>query len=267
MKKSVLITGSTDGIGKLAAIKLAKDGHEIYLHGRNAEKLTTVIEEIKGQTNNENIKGFNADFSDMEAIKVMAGQIIKEVPKLDILINNAGVYKSCVAQNKAGIDMRFAVNYLAPFLLTNLLLPLLKKETNSRIINLSSAAQAPVSSEVLFGKKHTSVHESYAQSKLALMMWSAHLAKEESDLNVISVNPGSLLNTKMVKEGFGFHRSSADKGGNILYNLAVSEKYEQASGKYFDNDIGTFGTIHAYGSKEGTTQILIEKTNELLRLS
>lgn len=265
MKKSILITGSTDGIGKLAAIKLAKDGHEVYLHGRNAEKLAAVIEEIKGQSGNENIKGFTADFSDMDAVKGMADQINNEVPNLDILINNAGVYKSSVPQNKAGFEMRFAVNYFAPFLLTNLLLPLLKKGTESRIINLSSAAQAPVSNEVLLGKQHVSVHESYAQSKLALTMWSAYLAKKEPELNVISVNPGSLLNTNMVREGFGFHRSSADKGGDILYDLAIAEKYEHSSGKYFDNDIGAFGTMHAYGSKEEAVQSLIENTNELLR--
>lgn len=264
MKKTILITGSTDGIGKLAAIKLAKDGHEIYLHGRNSEKLEAVISEIKTASNNDNIKGFVADFADLEAVKKMAATINKDLSKLDVLINNAGVYKSSVSTTNDNLDIRFAVNYFGPFILTKALLPLLKKGNASRIINLSSAAQAAVSIEALKGTAPLTVMEAYSQSKLALTMWSLYLAETEPNLTVIPVNPGSLLNTRMVKEGWGFHRSSADKGGDILYDLAVLEKYSSASGKYFDNDIGTFGTVHPAGSNKEAINVLIEKTNELL---
>ncbi|MEO1339571.1 MAG: SDR family NAD(P)-dependent oxidoreductase, partial [Cyanobacteria bacterium J06635_13] len=88
--KTILITGSTDGIGKLVAIKLAEQGHEVYLHGRNSEKLATVVSAIKAQTKNENVKGFVADFSDLDAIKQMANQINQDLPNIDVLINNAG---------------------------------------------------------------------------------------------------------------------------------------------------------------------------------
>jgi len=264
MKKIILITGSTDGIGKLTALKLAKEGHEIYLHGRNATKLETVISEIKTSSNNENIKGFVADFSDLEAVKKMATQITQEVSKLDVLINNAGVYKSSISKTKDDLDIRFAVNYFAPYILTKELMPLLKKGDASRIINLSSAAQAPVSIEALKGKKSLTEMEAYSQSKLALTMWSLHLAETEPKVATIPVNPGSLLNTNMVKEGWGFHRSSADKGRDILYDLAVLEKYKNASGKYFDNDIGSFGTVHPAGSQKEAINTLIEKTNEWL---
>ncbi len=264
MKKTILITGSTDGIGKLTALKFAKDGHEIYVHGRNADKLKVVISEIKTASNNDTIKGFVADFSDLEAVKNMATQINKELPKLDILINNAGVYKSRIAKTKDGFEIRFAVNYLAPYLLTKEILPLLKKGDASRIINLSSAAQAQVSMEALEGKKTLSEMEAYSQSKLALTMWSLYLAENEPDLIVIPVNPGSLLNTNMVKEGWGFHRSSADKGRDILYDLAVAEKFGNASGKYFDNDRGGFGAIHPAGENEEAIHTLIKKTNELM---
>ena len=91
MKKNILITGSTDGIGKLAAIKLAKEGHEIYLHGRKPEKVTSVVAEIKQLSNNDSIKGFVADFSDLKAVQQMANQINHEVSTLDVIINNAGV--------------------------------------------------------------------------------------------------------------------------------------------------------------------------------
>ena len=264
MKKTILITGSTDGIGKLAALKLAKDGHEIYLHGRNAAKLEAVISEIKTAANNDNVKGFVADFSELEAVKNLAKQINQDLSKLDVLINNAGVYKSRVAKTKDGFDIRFSVNYLAPYLLTKAILPLLKKGAASRIINLSSAAQAPVSLEALAGNQTVSEMEGYSQSKLALTMWSRYLSEDHPGLTVIPVNPGSLLNTNMVKEGWGFHRSSADKGRDILYDLAVAEKYGNASGNYFDNDSGGFGAIHPAGDDEKAIHALIKKTNDLL---
>ena len=115
MKKTILITGSTDGIGKLTAMKLAKEGHQIYLHGRNAEKLNTVISEIKTNSNNEHVKGFVADFSKLEAVKKMATDITEEASKLDVLINNAGVYKSPVSKTADNFDIRFSVNYFAPY--------------------------------------------------------------------------------------------------------------------------------------------------------
>jgi len=268
MKKTILITGSTDGIGKLAAIKLAKEGHQIYVHGRNAEKLTTVIAAIKEQSSNEDIKGFVADFSDLTAVKKMANQVKEEVPKLDILINNAGVFKSPVDQTKDGLDIRFAVNYFAPYVLTKELLPLLEKGTAARIINLSSAAQAPVAHDALLGKRQISAQESYAQSKLALTMWSFHLAKAVKGIAVIAVNPGSLLNTNMVKEAYGRFWSSADKGGNILYDLAVAEEYNGITGKYFDNDKGdvkgVFGQAHADAYDEAAIEKLIKETDAII---
>ena len=264
MKKTILITGSTDGIGKLAALKLAGDGHEIYLHGRNVDKLAAVISEIKSASKNDVVKGFVADFSDLEAVKKMADQINSELLKLDVLINNAGVYKSPVAKTKDDLDIRFVVNYFAPYILTRELMPLIRKGNNPRIINLSSAAQAPVSGEALDGTASLTEMEAYSQSKLALTMWSLYLAETEPEITVIPVNPGSLLNTNMVKEGWGFHRSSADKGGDILYDLAVAEKYQNASGKYFDNDIGIFGAIHPAGDDYESIKSLIGKTKELL---
>jgi len=262
MKKSILITGSTDGIGKLAAIQLAKEGHEIFLHGRNPEKLATVIAEIKTLSKNENIKGFQADFSDLKAVKAMAQSILSEIPRLDVLINNAGVFKSPNLLNKDGLDLRLVVNYLAPYILTDGLIPLLETSGTARIINLSSAAQSTVSEGFLTGKAQVSTQEAYAQSKLALTMWSFNLAKNLSNVAVIAVNPGSLLNTRMVQEAYGRYWSSADKGANILYDLAVSQRYEGITGKYFDNDNGDFGAAHADAYKEVLVKQLIDVTIE-----
>lgn len=264
MKKSILITGSTDGIGKLAAIKLAKDGHQMFLHGRNPEKLTDTIKEITETTKNENVKGFVSDFSDLESIKEMGQKVNAELSSLDVLINNAGIFKSPIAMTKDGLDIRFAVNYYAPFILTNSLIDLLQKGENPRIINLSSAAQAPVSEDALLGKREQSAMESYSQSKLAITMWSVHLSKTLADITVIPVNPGSLLNTNMVREAFGHHRSSADKGADILYDLAISENHKNHSGDYFDNDRGAYGTAHDDAYDADKTKRLIELTESLL---
>ena len=244
MNKHILITGSTDGIGKLTALKLAKEGHHVYLHGRNEAKLNTVVSELKEVSNNKNIKGFVTDFSDIKAVKQLAGLIKNEVPKLDILINNAGIYKSPTDKTKAGLDIRMAVNYFAPVVLTYNIVSVLDKGTNARIINLSSAAQSTVQKGVLTGDATVNASESYAQSKLALTMWSFKFAQEHPNITTIAVNPGSLLNTKMANEAYGQHWSPAEKGVDILYDLAMSERNKNQSGTYFDNDRGMFSNAH-----------------------
>ncbi len=264
MKKSILITGSTDGIGELTARMLAKDGHHVYLHGRNAKKLATVISSVKEESGNNQVDGFTADLADLTAVQELARQIAEQVPQLDVLINNAGVYASKETTSRDGLELRFAVNYVAPFLLTR---ELLKKSTlsgGSRIINLSSAAQAPVDLRALKNLAPISVRDAYAQSKLALTMWSFNLAREYPELTVIAVNPGSLLNTKMVRECFGFSNGTADKGAKILYALALNDEFTENSGKYFDNDRGNFGRAHQEAYAPDRILQLITTTNNLL---
>ncbi len=264
MNKVILITGSTDGIGKLAAIKLAKEGHVVYLHGRNGDKLSRVIEEIKVESGNEKIDGFIADFSNLDEVQKMADRINDSLSKIDVLINNAGVFKSSNSPTKDGLDIRFVVNYLAPYLLTKKLLPLLKNSNEARVINLSSAAQSSVSLDALTGKTTVSTQEAYAQSKLALTIWSFDLAQKEPSISVIALNPGSLLNTNMVKEAFGRFWSSADKGADIIFELATSNQYDKLTGKYFDNDRGTFGSAHSDAYEESIALNLIEVTDRVI---
>ena len=265
--KTILITGSTDGIGKLTAIKLANDGHKIYIHGRNPEKLTNVISEIIEVSNNSNIDGFVADFSNLKAVKLMAAEIKTKLSKIDVLINNAGIFKSSVNQTKYG-DIRMVVNYLAPYLLTKELLPLLEKGNNARIVSLSSAAQSPVSLEAVTGAEISNVNAAYAQSKLALTMWSFYLSNQQEKVAIIAVNPGSLLNTRMVAEAYGQHWSPATKGSDILYDLAVNQEYKGETGKYFDNDKGNpkgaFGPAHQDAYDDEKIKTLINKTEEII---
>jgi len=268
MSKIILITGSTDGIGKLAAIKLAKDGHEIYVHGRNAEKLKTVISEIKDTSSNENIEGFVADFSDLDAVSKMAENIKSKVSKIDVLINNAGIFKTSITSGFKGYDIRLVVNYLAPYVLTNALLSLLQEGNKTRIVNLSSAAQSHVTDAALAGMDIRDTSEAYAQSKLALTMWSFNFAKQYNTISVIAVNPGSLLNTRMANEAYGQHWSPATKGSDILYDIAVSDEYKGITGKYFDNDKGNpkgdFAKAHPDAYDEELISKLAIKTEEII---
>ncbi len=259
MKKIILITGSTDGIGKLVAFKLANDGHTIYLHGRNSEKLDKVIAEVKQASGNTNVDGFVAEFSDLDDVRKMADVVLSKLFKLNVLINNAGVFKSQVDKTDDGLDIRFAVNYFAPYILTNKLLPLLQSSVGARIVNLSSAAQSTVRVGALNGEANINVSEAYAQSKLALTMWSFDLAKRLEDISVIAVNPGSLLNTRMVNEAYGQHWSPASKGSDILYGLAVSYEYNGITSKYFDNDKGNPKGVFAQAHADAYDQALISK--------
>ncbi|WCO00872.1 SDR family NAD(P)-dependent oxidoreductase [Psychroserpens ponticola] len=266
--KTILITGSTDGIGKLTALKLAKEGNTVFIHGRSEVKVNNVIAEIKQASSNENIKGFVADFSDLNAVKRFAEHIKNEVPRLDILINNAGIFKTPSNKTKDGLDIRMTVNYLAPFVLTENILPVLEKGSNPRVVNLSSAAQSTVRKGVLTGDATVNASESYAQSKLALTMWSFNFAKQHPNITTIAVNPGSLLNTKMAKEAYGQHWSPAEKGVNILCDLATFDTYKDATGQYFDNDkgetIGHFASAHPDAYDGIKISNLLELTIELV---
>lgn len=262
--KTVLITGSTDGIGKLAAIKLAKDGHHVILHGRDSNKLESTISEIKSLSNNESVSGYISDLSNLDNVGAMISDLSNDIEKIDVLINNAGVFKTSVPLNEYGFDVRFVVNYLAPFVLTNGLLPLLRKSDSPRILNLGSAAQASVSLEALSGHATLTDQEAYAQSKLALTMWSFAFAKSNPNIITIAVNPGSLLNTKMVQEAYGRYWSSADKGANILYDLALLDEYEDSNGKYFDNDKGAFNHAHEEAYDHEKTASLISETEKIV---
>ncbi len=262
---TILLTGSTDGIGKLAAAQLAKEGHQMILHGRNREKLQETIAEIKDKSGNPKIDGSIADLSDFGSIQKMIQELSDKVSKIDVIINNAGVFKSSIPSNRNGLDLRFAVNYFAPYILTYGLMPLLQKGSSPRVINLSSAAQSSVSIPALKGHEKLSEQEAYAQSKLALTMWSFYLSQQFDFLNVIALNPGSLLNTKMVQEAYGRYWSPADKGADIIYDLAVSDQYANRSGQYFDNDKGAFSKAHSDAYNPQKISHLIAETEQIVK--
>ncbi len=237
MQKTILITGATDGIGLLTAQKLAADGHRLLLHGRDGEKLANIAAPLAGA------ETFRADLSRMDEVVSLADAVSAAYQKIDVLINNAGILKTPIVETEAGRDIRFDVNTLAPYILTKRLLPHLGAA--GRVVNLSSAAQAPVDVAAMRAFQPMNDMEAYAQSKLAITIWSAELARELPHGPVlVAVNPGSLLASKMVKEGFGVDGHDLNIGADILVRAALTDEFGAASGKYFDNDSGVFADPH-----------------------
>ncbi len=263
MPKTILITGSTDGIGLATAKRLAADGHKVLLHGRSKEKLDNAKRTIAQISGSDSVEDYLADLSSMREVRQLAKGIKEEHSQLDVLINNAGVYRSARTFTQDNLDMRFAVNTIAPYLLTQELLPNLP--TGGRIVNVSSAAQAPVSLEAIAGRAKLSDGAAYAQSKLALNMWTRQLAASFTDgPMLVAVNPGSMLGSKMVKEAFGVAGHDIGIGADILFRAALSDEFKAASGKYFDNDSRSFAPPHPDGLNSEKCEAVVEAIEHLL---
>lgn len=264
MQKTILVTGSTDGIGLETAKTLASQGHHVLLHGRNPEKLKAAEKTVSELSENGVVESYVADLSSMDDVQALAKAVAEKHGKLDVLINNAGIYKTPDTTTQDGLDVRFAVNTIAPYLLTQKLMPLLG--TSARVINLSSAAQAPVNIEALKGHVKLADMDAYAQSKLAITMWSRTMALSLKDTGpiIVAVNPGSLLASKMVKEGFGVAGNDIGIGVDILIRAALSDEFAAASGQYFDNDSGQFAPPHADGLDVQKSEEVVEVIEAVL---
>lgn len=245
MRKTILVTGATGGIGLETAKTLVAMGHDLLLHGRDRAKLEATAEALAALPGAGSVEPLAADLSRLREVEALARAVAAGRDRLDVLINNAGVFRTAQPLTPDGLDVRFAVNTIAPYLLTRRLLPLLGRA--GRVVNVASAAQAPVDPEALRGRRRLSDMEAYAQSKLALIMWSFHLARELPDGPVIvAVNPGSLLATRMVRDAFGVAGRDVRIGADILVRAALSEEFAAASGRYFDNDSGRFAAPHPH---------------------
>ncbi|WP_419655530.1 short chain dehydrogenase/reductase [Desulfosarcina variabilis str. Montpellier] len=259
-QKRFLVTGSTDGIGRLTARRLAKMGHAVLVHGRRPDTVQAVADDIRRESGNPEVSGIVADFSSLFQVRHMGNELGGRIDRLDVLINNAGVLPA-EAENGSrpfsedGHELCMAVNYLAPFLLTGLLMPILRASPGARVLNVSSTAQATVDlDDLMLEKGAYAPMEAYARSKLALAMFTMELSVqlEKDDVTVNCLHPGSLLDTKMVRRAFGRPQGSAASGADVQVYLATAPELAGVSGVYFDRKTRSRAHEQAYdrGSRE-----------------
>ena len=268
---TILITGATDGIGRLAALQLAEAGHDLLLHGRDASRLGDV-ERAALAAGASGVSVHRADLSSMTEVDALAAGVIERLDgaRLGALINNAGVFTVAEPVTPEGLDMRFVVNALAPYRLTRQLAQVLGDD--SRVVNVASAAQGAVDLAALRGERRLEDDmTAYAQSKLALTMWTLHLARQPGAPVMIALNPSSLMATKMVADAFGIEGDRGNdpaRGADILVRAATGEEFEDARGAWFDGDAGergVFAAAHADARDEGASAALVRTLDELLR--
>lgn len=240
-QQTILITGSSAGLGKQAALALAKQGATVLLHGHDQQRLEESRQAILEETGNSHVEAYLADFADLSEVRKFAQTLQARHPRLDMLINNAGIGAGKIAEarrelSRDGYELRFAINYLAPFLLTHLLLPCLRQTPPARIINVGSVGQSPIEFSDVMLERHYDPADAYRQSKLALAMFTFDLAEElkGEQITVNCLHPASLMNTRMVYESLGYALSTVEEGRDAVMYLATSPALDNVTGKYFD---------------------------------
>ncbi|MEA2883633.1 MAG: hypothetical protein QOH32_2889 [Bradyrhizobium sp.] len=237
--KTVLVTGSTDGVGRYVAGKLAAAGATVLIHGRDQNRATTLVDQIE-RAGRGNAIFYQADLSSLAGARKLAGAVTADHRRLDVFISNAGIgSRSEGAERREstdGYELRFAVNYLAGFLLANLLLPLLKASAPSRIVNVASLGQHPIDFDDVMLTRDYSGSRAYAQSKLAQIMFTIDLARELQGTGVTAncLHPATYMNTTMVREGGITPMSTVEQGGDAILHLATGDDVAQKSGLFFN---------------------------------
>jgi NAD(P)-dependent dehydrogenase (short-subunit alcohol dehydrogenase family) len=238
--QTIFITGATDGLGRAVARQCAAGGATVLLHGRSRERGKTTADEIATETGSDRLTYYNADLSDLAQVRALAANILSRHTHLDVVVHNAGVGPGEPGASRQlsvdGHELRFAVNYLAPYLLTRLLVPAILASQAARIVNVASGAQAPLDFDDLMLSRNYTGLRAYSQSKLALVMLTFDLADELQDGGVAStcLHPATLMPTKMVREsGFG-PVSALEPGLEATMRLVSSREPMASSGRYFD---------------------------------
>lgn len=246
MARVVLITGSTDGIGRAAARQLAAAGAHVIVHGRSKAKVDATLAELKSELPGGTLDGVAFDLGTLAGVRRGAAAVQELAPELHVLVNNAGVFATERVVTEDGFELSFAVNYVAPFVLTELLAPRLEASATaipSRVIDVSSVAhtrgrihEADLQLAVSF-----TGYAAYAQSKLALVMHSLTLAerRDPGKLVAYSLHPG-VIATKLLRTGFGpVQGASVDHGARAIVALAAGEAAADPSGTYFSDGVAT----------------------------
>jgi NAD(P)-dependent dehydrogenase (short-subunit alcohol dehydrogenase family) len=223
-EQTILVTGSTDGLGKAVAAELARRGASVLVHGRDPDKVARVTEEIGAE------RGLVADLARLDDVR----QLADEVVQLDTLVNNAGVVLGERAESLDGHELTLAVNHLSHFLLTTLLLPKLREP--ARIVNVSSLGQQPLDFDDLMFERGWEGYPAYAKSKLAQVLFTVELAERlgDRDVTVNALHPATRMDTKMVRSSLGAPRSTVEEGMEATVRLVADPDLDGVSGRFFD---------------------------------
>jgi NAD(P)-dependent dehydrogenase (short-subunit alcohol dehydrogenase family) len=239
-QQTILVTGATDGLGRALSRELATLGATVLLHGRDQARLEETRSEIRQATGSDRLRAYRADLSSLEEVRRLAREVTGDQERLDVLVNNAGIAGGGPRELSAdGHELRFAVNYLAPFLLTHLLLPLLRRSAPSRVVNVSSVGQVPIDFDDVMLERRYDGLRAYRQSKLAQVLFTFELAERlradgEQGVTVNALHPATLMDTKMAIDTFGYAMSTVEDGVEATLRLAVAPELEGVSGRYFD---------------------------------
>jgi NAD(P)-dependent dehydrogenase (short-subunit alcohol dehydrogenase family) len=237
---TVLITGSTDGVGKLVAKRATVAGARVLVHGRSDVKGRDTLGEFQREASRAHVEYYRADLASLNDVQRLADEVTSAHDRLDILINNAGIGFGAPGDRREisrdGHELRFAVNYLAPFRLTHLLLPTLRRSAPSRIVNVASIGQSPIDFDDVMLTRGYDGRQAYGQSKLALVMLTFDLAValQGTGVTANAIHPATLMNTKMVAEARMRPQSTVEEGAEAIFHLATSPELDGVSGRFFD---------------------------------
>ncbi len=231
--KIVLITGSTDGLGREAARRTAARGAHVIVHGRNQERGQAVVAEI-AKDGTGSARFYAADFASLDDVRTLAAAIRRDYDRIDVLVNNAGVLLRDRQVSRDGHELQFAVNYLAGFLLTRSLLSIIGTASPARIVNVSSLAQSPIDFDDVMLERPGRAAQGYGQSKLAQILFTMDLAEELKDrpVTVTALHPATMMDTTMVRQSGMPSRSTIDEGATALMQQVTGANVE--SGRFYN---------------------------------
>lgn len=256
----VLVTGSTDGLGRELARRLAAEGAHVIVHGRNAERGRAVVDQITA-AGKGSARFHQADFASLAEVRRFADEIVRDYPRLDLLVNNAGIFLRDDRQTSADDhELTFAVNYLAAYLLTHRLVPLLEKGRAPRIVNVSSRSAAPIDfADVMLERGYTG-YRAYSQSKLAQVMFTIDLAADLAPKGVVvqAVHPATGMDTTLLRTAGLSARTSIDEGADAVMHVI---RTDAPSGSYFMQE--AVATPHAQAADPDARRQLREVSRRL----
>ena len=232
--RTILITGATSGLGRQLTLDLAGAGATVLAHGRRQERLDALSEELG---DGARVQTYLADLASLQEVRDLADRVVADHEALHVLVSNAGVGASDErALSRDGHELRFAVNYLAGFLLTRRLLPLLRASAPSRVVNVASADQMPIDFDDVMLERGFSGLRAYAQSKLAQVIATIDLAEELADdgVTVNALHPATLMDTTMARESFGVARTTVREGADATLRLIADPALQDVTGRYFE---------------------------------